>query len=137
MTLVTPPDNPGIDAVTVCDVSGCSTAPAHDGIFTYYPVGDPEVSSVTPAHGPAGTTVTIDGANLGFVAGVFFGTVKASTFANVPAILDSGSTSQVIATVPTGKAGTSVRLRVETLESLATGYGKSPVDPAATFTYGK
>jgi hypothetical protein len=135
VALQTPADNAGTDQVSVCDASGCSAPVAENDIFTYYAPGNPVVSSVHPAKGAAGTTVTIDGQNLGYVTGVFFGGVKAKTFANVPALLDSGSTSQITATVPAGTAGAKVNVRVTTLESQATGSGKSAVTPSATFTY--
>jgi hypothetical protein len=135
--LVTTPDNPGIDQVSVCDQSGCSAAEAHDDTFTYYPPGNPSLTSVSPASGPTGTSVTIDGSNLGFVTAVWFGNVKATTFANVPTFTDAGSTYQLTAIAPTGTTGTVVDVRVETLESNATGFGKSPVNPKASFKYEK
>jgi hypothetical protein len=135
VTLTTPGDQPGIDQVSACDVSGCS-APLESGdTFTYYPLGTPKVSSVSPAKGKAGTEVTIDGANLGFIEAVYFGKVKATTFANVPALLDCGSTTQVTAVAPAQSAGSTVEIRVVTLESEVTGTGKSAPNPKATFTY--
>jgi hypothetical protein len=61
--------------------------------------------------------------------------VEATTFANAPALLDSGSTGEVTATAPPGTAGTTVPIRVVTLESEVTGSGESPVNPDATFSY--
>jgi hypothetical protein len=136
VTFLAPSDNAGIDAVSACDQSGCSTASTTGDVFTYYPKGNPTVSSISKSSGPAGTKVTIDGANLGFVRAVYFGTVKAATFANVPALLDSGSTDQITATVPKG-TGTKLDVRVETLESISNGSGKSPVNSKVTFTYTK
>ncbi|MFZ0667581.1 MAG: protease pro-enzyme activation domain-containing protein [Acidimicrobiales bacterium] len=133
--LVTTPDNPGIDQVSVCDQSGCSAAETTHDTFTYYPPGNPSLVSVSPGSGPAGTSVTIDGSNLGFVTGVWFGNVEAITFANVPALTDAGNTSEVTATAPPQAAGSKVDVRVETLESAATGFGKSPVNPKASFKY--
>jgi IPT/TIG domain len=135
VTLTTPGDNPGIDQVSACDVSGCSAALASGDIYTYYPLGTPHVSSVSPANGKPGTKVTIDGANLGFIEAVYFGDVKATTFANVPALLDCGSTTQVTAVAPPQKAGSTVEIRVVTLESEVTGTGQSAPNPKATFTY--
>jgi hypothetical protein len=135
VTLTTPGDQPGIDQVSACDISACSAAAASADTFTYYPIGAPTVSSVSPARGKAGTKVTISGANLGFVEAVYFGKVKAKTFANVPAFLDCGSTFQVTAVVPPGKAGSKVEIRVVTLESEVTGTGKSAPNPKVTFTY--
>jgi hypothetical protein len=135
VTLTTPGDQPGIDQVSACDVSGCSAAVPSGDTFTYYPIGKPVVTSVSRAKGKAGTKITINGANLGFVVAVYFGNVKAKTFANVPALLDCGSTTQVTVVVPPGKAGSTVDIRVVTLESEVTGTGKSAINKKATFTY--
>jgi hypothetical protein len=135
ISLLTPQDNPSIDQVFACSISGCSTPRPKNDTFTYYPVGNPQVTAVNPATGAAGTNVTIDGQNLGFIKAVYFGKVKATTFANAPGPLDSGSTTEVTATAPPGTAGATVAIRVITLESAATGFGKSPVNPAATFRY--
>jgi hypothetical protein len=135
VTLTTPGDQPGIDQVSACGISGCSAALASGDTYTYYPLGTPQVTSVSPAKGTAGTKVTIDGANLGFIEAVYFGKVKATTFANVPALLDCGSTTQVTAVVPPQSAGSTVEIRVVTLESEVTGTGQSAPNPKATFTY--
>ncbi len=135
VTLSTPGDQPGIDQVSACDVSGCSPALTSGDTFTYFPVGAPQVRSVSPAKGTAGTKVTINGANLGFIKAVYFGNVKATSFANVPALLDCGSTTQVTAVAPAEPAGSNVEIRVVTLESEVTGTGKSAANPKATFTY--
>jgi hypothetical protein len=135
VTLTTPGDQPGIDQVSACGVSGCSAPLASGDTYTYYPLGTPQVNSVSPAKGDAGTKVTIDGANLGFIEAVYFGKVKATTFANAPALLDCGSTTQVTAVAPPQSAGSTVDIRVVTLESQATGTGQSAPNPKATFTY--
>lgn len=135
VTLATPGDQPGIDQVSACDVSGCSAPLASGDTFTYYPLGTPQVNSVSPAEGTAGTTVTINGANLGFIEAVYFGNYPAATFANVPTLLDCGSTTQVTAIAPPESAGSTVEIRVVTLESEITGTGESVPNPKATFTY--
>jgi Pro-kumamolisin, activation domain/IPT/TIG domain len=128
-------DNPGIDQVSFCNVSGC-TAPLKKGdIFRYYPIGKPSVSSVEPNEGAGGTRVVIKGQNLGFIKAVYFGTTKATVFANVPGLLDCGSTTEITATAPPEPGGKKVDIRVTTLESEATGYGKSPPNPRVVFTY--
>ena len=137
VTLTTPGDQPGIDQVSACDVSACSAPKASADTFTYYPLGTPKVISVSPAKGKKGTKVTIDGTNLGFIEAVYFGKVKAKTFANVPALLDCGSTSQVTAIAPPGRAGSKVEIRVVTLEAEVTGTGESARNLKATFTYKK
>jgi hypothetical protein len=135
ITFNTVGDNPGIDQVSWCNISGCTARLSKGDIFTYYPIGNPIVSSVSPDTGKSGTEVTVTGANLGFVEAVYFGKIKAAAFANVPAILDSGSTTQVKATAPPGAVGSKVDVRVVTLESEATGFGKSRVNPKAIFDY--
>jgi len=126
--------NPGLDDVEVCSVTGCSLNPPAD-YFYLYPPGNPKVTSVTPASGPAGggTKVTISGQNLGCVTGVFFGTVAAKKFSNARAILDCGSTSLVSAVSPPGKAGTKVKVTITTVESDFTGSGHS--SSTAFFSY--
>jgi hypothetical protein len=81
--------------------------------------------------------VTIDGSNLGFITGVWFGNVKATTFADAPSFTDVGSTSQITATAPPQAPGNDVDVRLETLESVATGFGKSPVNTKVSFNYKK
>jgi hypothetical protein len=137
ITLVTPQDNPGTDAVEVCNVTAC-TAPTDGSAndFTYYPRGDPTVQGISPASGRNGTRVVITGTNLGYIKAVYFGRVEARTFANGPGLLDSGDTDQVTATAPAGAGGSTVDVRVVTLESEATKiYPKSPVNRHVTFTY--
>jgi IPT/TIG domain len=121
--------------VSWCNVSGCTAPLATGDVFTYYPLGHPTVSSIRPSEGTAGTKVTITGSNLGFVEAVYFGTTEATVFANKPGLLDCGSTSEVTATAPSESAGSKVDIRVETLESEATGYGESPINPKAVYTY--
>jgi hypothetical protein len=126
--------SPGLDDVEVCSVTACSLNPPSD-YFYLYPPGNPVVTSVTPASGPAsgGTKVAISGQNLGCVTGVFFGTVAAEKFSNAQAILDCGSTTVVHATAPPGRAGTTVKVTVTTVESDFTGTGQSK--SSASFTY--
>jgi hypothetical protein len=126
--------NPGLDDVEVCSVTACSLNPPAD-YFYLYPPGNPKVTSVTPASGPAsgGTSVAIRGQNLGCVTGVFFGTVAAKKFSNQQAILDCGSTTLVSAVSPPGKAGTKVKVTITTVESDFTGSGHS--SSTAFFSY--
>jgi len=126
--------NPALVDVEVCSVTGCSLNPPADH-FYLYPPGNPTVTSVTPASGPAagGTAVVIRGQNLGCVTGVFFGSVLAEKFSNEQALLDCGSTYLVNATSPPGKAGTKVKVIVKTVESDFAGPGSTR--STATFTY--
>jgi hypothetical protein len=115
-------------------VTACSLNPPAD-YFYLYPPGNPVVSSISPASGPAagGTAVKISGQNLGCVTGVFFGNVAAETFSNRKAILDCGSTTLVNATSPSGKSGSKEKVTVTTVESDYTGSG--PSKSSATFAY--
>ncbi|MGH3160121.1 MAG: IPT/TIG domain-containing protein, partial [Streptosporangiaceae bacterium] len=115
-------------------VTACSHNPPAD-YFYLYPPGNPVVTSVTPATGPAagGTEVTIGGRNLGCVTGVSFGPVPATTFSNPKTLLYCGATGTVDAVAPPGKAGTKVKVTVTTIESKDTGSG--PSRSTAYFTY--
>ncbi len=138
VTFTTPQINPGIVEISLCTVTACS-APLNTDIMVVYPPGNPVVRSsylkAGPAHG--GTPVAIHGQNLGCVIGVFFGGKRAVTYSNAQALLDCGSTSQVNVIAPPGRAGSSVPVTVETVESGVTGYGRSRPVTTARFTYKK
>jgi len=123
--------NPALVNVQLCTTSGCSKAVKADRLYLY-PPGNPHVTSVSPASGPAagGTKVTVAGTSLGCAVGVFFGKVKARSFKPTAALLDCGSTVTLSATSPKGKAGTKVAVRVETVESFFTrsGHGTTTAD---------
>jgi hypothetical protein len=127
---------PGLDDVEACTVTDCSYNPPDDYLYLY-PPGNPKVSSVTPASGPAagGTSVEIHGSNLGCVTGVFFGGVAATQVSNSQALLDCGSTDLIDATSPPGAVGSKAKVTVTTVESDFTGSGAST--SSATFTYTK
>jgi hypothetical protein len=82
----------------------CNTFETSAGLLYIYPPGNPRVTSVSPASGPAagGTKVTIGGQNLGCPLEVYFGNVKAESFTPVKALLDCGSTVRVHAISPPG-----------------------------------
>jgi hypothetical protein len=124
ITLATPNDNPGIDAVEVCSTvdSMCTPPLGRDDVFTFYPLGNPAVRTVSSHDGKAGTKLTVTGANLGFLEAVDFGPVAAKVFANAPGIIDPGSLTTITVTVPAGLPRGKVHIRVETLESRATGF---------------
>jgi hypothetical protein len=126
--------NPALVDVQVCSVTACSFNPPSDTFFLF-PPGNPRVDAISPASGPArgGTKVTITGENLGCVTGVFFGKKAARKISNARAILDCGSTTIVHAVAPPGRAGTTVKVTITTVESDLTGAGKST--STATFTY--
>ena len=129
-----PASNAGLYDVEVCSVTGCAPNPPDDHFFLY-PPGNPVVTSVSPASGPAagGTPVTISGSDLSCVTGVFFGNAVAEKFSNSQGASDCGSNDVVHATSPSGAAGSAVKVTVTTVESDLTGSGKS--SSTATFTY--
>ena len=126
--------NPALVNVRLCTVTGCSRAVKADRLYLY-PPGNPHVTSVSPSSGRAagGTTVRIHGTNLGCAIGVFFGTVKARSFTQIPALLDCGSTTTLTAHSPKGKPGAKVRVRVETIESYFANTGRGT--SSARFSY--
>ena len=130
LTSTTVPQNPALVDVEVCTVTSCSVpAPSEnpEDAFFIYPPGDPKVDSIEPASGPSDghTLVTITGENLGCATGVYFGNVAAKKVSNAEALLDCGSTTQVTAVAPPGKAGKSVSVTVTTAEGDLTGFGPS------------
>jgi len=126
--------NPAIVDVRLCTVTACSRNRPADLMYIY-PPGNPRVTSVSPASGPAagGTKVTIGGDNLGCPLEVFFGNVKAESFTPGKALLDCGSTTSLHATSPPGTKGTRVPVTVGTIESYFTGSGRGTT--TADFTY--
>jgi hypothetical protein len=126
--------NPALVDVRLCTVTGCSRNRPADLLYLY-PPGNPRVTSVSPATGPAagGTKVTIGGHNLGCPLEVYFGRVKARSFRPVKTLLDCGSTTTVRATSPPGKAGARVPVTVGTIESYFTGTGRGTT--TARFSY--
>jgi hypothetical protein len=131
--------NPDLVDVLVCSNTACGLNPPADQLIVY-PPGDPSLTSVTPASGPAhgGNTVTIKGSNLGCVVKVLFGSVPAVQATNEQAALHCGQTGQVLAMVPPGVAGRTVKVSIVTIESEATGsksntvsYTYTPSGPSA------
>ncbi|MHB1508127.1 MAG: protease pro-enzyme activation domain-containing protein [Acidimicrobiales bacterium] len=132
--LLTPATLTGVYTIEVCNPSGCSGPSAT--AFTFYLPGNPSLSSDTPTSGKAGTKVTLAGYNLGYVEAVYFGSVKAKAFSQ-SSVFESGTNYGLTVTAPAGVAGKRVDIRVVTAESLATGFGLSPVNPGVTFTYAR
>jgi len=134
VSLTSPPGTPaaltGVYDMAVCNPSGCGTPSTQT--YTYYLPGNPSVISVSPDSAPAGSTVTITGGNLGFLQDVYFGTVKA-TITGPTTFFQDGDPYETTVVVPAGLPDYPVPVQVTTLESLATGYGKSPVNKAAEF----
>jgi hypothetical protein len=133
LTTTTPETNPAILDTEACTNSGCSAPVTADQVLEY-PPGDPQITSIDTTSGPAdgGTTVTITGENLGCVTSVEFGGVEALAAANVPELLDCGSTSSVTVVAPPGTAGSTVPITLTTVESDEA--GTSATSPTS-FTY--
>jgi hypothetical protein len=139
LTATTPQNNPGAFSVQACTVTGCSFPTSQTNfdntLFDFFQPGAPVVTSVSKKTGPAsgGTQVVIHGQNLADAVEVVFGKTVAES-ANAPEILTNGSSTEVDAIAPPGKAGTKVNIQVVTVESLST-RSASPPTAAATFTY--
>ena len=126
--------NPGLVDTYACSDSGCSAANGGDELLLY-PPGDPKITSIQDASGPAlgGTLVTINGENLGCVTGVSFGETPVVSASKAAALLDCGSTTQLQVVAPPGTAGQPVPITLTTVESEVTG---APAATSATdFTY--
>jgi hypothetical protein len=134
--VTTPPTNPGTDDVVVCGATDCSPRHHQADTFVFYAPGAPHVTSISRHDGPAGggTTVVIHGANLGYAVSVLFGS-KVAAIVPGSALLDEGSTTTVVVTSPPGPAGSTVAVRVATIESEATGTAPSPATAATRFRY--
>jgi hypothetical protein len=126
--------NPALADVRVCTVTGCSATSSSDLLYLY-PPGRPEVLSLSPHGGPAvgATKVVIRGQNLGCPLAVTFGAKNAKSFSMVETLLACGSTTTLDTVAPAGKAGASVPVRVQTLESYFT--GSEDVQPVAEYAY--
>jgi hypothetical protein len=138
LSLKTPADSPSRNVVVVCGISGCSAGGRGD-TFTYFQPGDPVVTGIKPLHGPRGGKVEITGTNLGFVRKVLFGGVPGKAIGNPFQSLDQGDPDHVVAKAPAGKIGTTVPVRVATLESEVEHPADplTPVNSAITYTYRK
>ena len=125
---------PGLVDVELCTVTACSLDPPSDLLYLF-PPGNPNVTSVHPDKGPAagGTKVVIGGNNLDCPLYAFFGTVESGSLSAMKGVHDGGldctSTTTVEATSPPGRAGTSVPVRVMTVEGYFAGAGRVPPRP--------
>jgi hypothetical protein len=125
---------PGRVDVLACTVTACS-APGRRARLWLYAPGEPSVTSVAPATGPAtgGTHTRVDGTNLGCPLGVWFGGRPAPSFRHGTGGLDCGATEFLRAVSPRGAPGSRVPVSVQTLESYFTGHGRGATD--ARFGY--
>ena len=136
----TPGNNPGAFVVQVCTITECSEPNSEasfiNSLFDFYNPGAPVVTSVTKHAGPAsgGTLLLIHGVNLSDAVEVTFGANVAEAV-NAPQILTNGSSTEIEALAPPGKAGSKVNIRVLTVESIATTGHPSAISSADTYTY--
>ncbi|QEM10130.1 IPT/TIG domain-containing protein [Mucilaginibacter rubeus] len=90
--------------VSISAPSGYGTFPG----FTYiYP---PSVSSISPASGGAGTTITINGSNFNNTTAIKFGNTNATSFkvvspTQITAVVAAGSSNGITVTTPAGTSG--------------------------------
>jgi Fibronectin type III domain/IPT/TIG domain len=124
--------NPAVTDVEVCSTTSCSFNPPDDFLFVY-PPGNPVISSISAAHGPAqgGNKLVINGSNLGCAVSVSFGHVVTDKVTNAEALLDCGQTGQVSLPAPPGTSGSTVRVTIQTVESFFTGRTSNSV----SYTY--
>jgi pro-kumamolisin-like protein/fibronectin type III domain protein/IPT/TIG domain-containing protein len=140
LKVTTPGNNPGLSSLHACTVTGCSTTSTPSAkrktLFDFYQPGAPRVTSLSVTSGPAsgGTRLVIHGVNLSDAVKVTFGSQVAAA-SNAPEILSNGSSTTVRAVAPPGKAGSSVHVRVTTVETRVTHGSASPPNAASTFTY--
>jgi hypothetical protein len=124
--------NPAVVDVTVCSVTGCSFNPPQDFLLIY-PPGNPSIRSISLARGPAqgGTSLVINGSNLGCAVAVSFAHALSFRVSNVKALLDCGQTGKVDIVTPPGPAGQTVLVQIYTVESVLT----STLSNTVPFTY--
>ncbi|HEV8433394.1 MAG TPA: IPT/TIG domain-containing protein [Thermoanaerobaculia bacterium] len=89
LTATTPAGTAGTTSVTVTTAGGSGSL---NSAFTYIP--PPSITSFTPAQGPVGTSVTINGTNFDAVAAN-----DVVVIGGVPAVVTSATTTRLIATV--------------------------------------
>ena len=135
--LTAPSTSPGDDEIVVCGVAGSCNLGATRGLptFEFYEPGAPAVSSSSPSAGPAagGSFVAISGVNLTGPVAVYFGATKSPQIEGFQQ--GGGDAYRFYAEAPPGVAGTTVRIRVATAESVATGGGPTRPVARASFTY--
>jgi hypothetical protein len=125
--------NPGLVAVEPCTVTGCAKGSPAAGLLLY-PPGAPDVTSVSPASGPAtgGTAITVTGHNLGCPVQVLVAGHSATDVASSKSIIGCGSTTSLTAVTPAGTAGTAAPVTVRTAAGVFSG---RPGSSSASFAY--
>jgi kumamolisin len=143
ITATTPQGTAGPSVIMVCTITNCSSVGFRHFTsveFTYFAPGNPVVTSVTPSTGDAagGEKVVIVGRNLANVVKVEFGSKVAPPSSTNPleALFGSRNTStRVVETVPAGRPGQVVAVRVVTAESQSAGGKPSAVTAATHYRY--
>jgi hypothetical protein len=136
----TPASDPAAFTVQVCTITLCSEPTTKESaarsLFDAYQPKAPIVTSISVRAGPAagGTRVVIHGHRLADAVKVSFGKAVAEATTR-PEILANGTARALAAIAPPGKAGTTVEVRVTTVESLVTRHGPSAPSLRARFTY--
>lgn len=99
------------------------------GGTTTPPVSTPTISGIAPTSGPAGTTVTISGSNLGGATAVSFNGTPAASFtasaSSISAVVPAGATAGAVSVTTPGGNATSATAFTRTAGTLAY------TDPAA------
>ena len=106
ITCVTPIGAVGTAEVVVTTPLGSNTTTGTENDYTYTTSTGPTVTSVSPASGPTGTTITVYGTNFTGATSVTVGGASASFTTN--------SSTQITATVPSGLSAGVVDVRVTT-----------------------
>jgi hypothetical protein len=124
--------NPALTDVEVCSVTSCSYNPPHDYLYVY-PPGNPVIHSISAHRGPAqgGNLLELTGTNLGCVVSVSFGNAVTRVVTNAEALLACGQTGTVLLLAAPGRSGSTVRVRITTVESYFTGSKSNSV----SYTY--
>jgi pimeloyl-ACP methyl ester carboxylesterase len=102
---VTAPPAPNhTDASVDVQVQGPAGTSATSPSDVFHYISPPDVEQMTPAHGPAGTRVTLTGLDLGSTTSVAFG--------SAPATFSVTGDGQIVAVAPPGTNGTTVHVTV-------------------------
>jgi hypothetical protein len=124
ITCVTPIGAVGTAEVVVTTPLGSNTTTGTQNDYTYTTSTGPTVTSVSPASGPTGTTITVYGTNFTGATSVTVGGVSASFTTN--------SSTQITATVPAGLSAGVVDVRVTTPNGTSANTGADNFTVTAT-----
>ncbi|HLA57742.1 MAG TPA: IPT/TIG domain-containing protein, partial [Puia sp.] len=97
-----------------CSMSACTkSTTSHDNTFD--PASKPVINSFNPMTGPVDTTVVISGANFNPDL-----TKDIVTFNGITAVIKSGTTTQLVVTVPQGASSGNITVTVDTNTVIST-----------------